>query len=129
MSAGIKTIEILSRKNFHKNLEKKLSILMLGLKKSADKYNIPFQINYVGGMFGFFFTEKNNIENFEDVNNCNEKIFQIFFNLMLGKGIYFAPSSFEAGFISSSHTMKDINLTIKAAEESFKILSNYLNSK
>jgi glutamate-1-semialdehyde 2,1-aminomutase len=48
---------------------------------------------------------------------------------MLGKGIYFAPSSFEAGFISSSHTMKDINLTIKAAEESFKILSTYLNSK
>ena len=123
MTAGIKTLEILSENNFHKNLEKKTIRLMMGLKKSAEKHNIGFQISYAGGMFGFFFTNKKKINNFKEVCECNELIFEKFFKLMLSKGIYFAPSLFEAGFISSRHTIKDIQYTIKAAEESFKEIS------
>ena len=74
-------------------------------------------------MFGFFFTDKKEISNFKDVCDCNEIIFEKFFKLMLSKGIYFAPSLFEAGFISSKHTIKDIEYTIKSSEEAFKEIS------
>ena len=123
MTAGIKTLEILSENNFQSNLEKKTIKLMIGLKKSAEKYNVGFQISYAGGMFGFFFTDKKEISNFKDVCDCNEIIFEKFFKLMLSKGIYFAPSLFEAGFISSKHTIKDIEYTIKSSEEAFKEIS------
>ena len=93
---------------------------MEGIKNAANKYNIDFQVTYIGGMFGFFFTNKNTINNYKDVCSCNNEIFKVFFNLMLEKGIYFAPSSFEAGFISSEHSDKDINYTINASEEVFK---------
>ena len=93
---------------------------MLGLSKSAEKNNIDFQVTYAGGMFGFFFTGKKNISNFKDVCGCNKILFEKFFKIMLSKGIYFAPSSFEAGFISSKHSTQDINYTIKSADEAFK---------
>ena len=123
MTAGIKTIEILSRKNFYNNLENKAKKLMLGLQNAAKKHDIDFQINYSGGMFGFFFTDKKNINNFNDVSKCNKILFEKFFKIMLSKGIYFAPSLFEAGFISEKHTNKDINFTIKTAEQAFKKIS------
>lgn len=129
MTAGIKTIEILSRNNFHKTLYNKAKKLMEGIKKSANKYNIDFQVTYVGGMFGFFFTNKSKINNFKDVSECNNEIFTLFFNLMLKKGIYFAPSSFEAGFISSEHSEKDINYTINASEEVFKEIHKKIKIK
>ena len=96
---------------------------MIGLSKSAEKNNIDFQVTYAGGMFGFFFTGKKNISNFEDVCGCNKILFEKFFKIMLSKGIYFAPSSFEAGFISSKHSAQDINYTIKSADESVKEIS------
>ena len=123
MTAGIKTLELLSRKGFYSNLEKKTKKLMLGLSKSAEKNNIDFQVTYAGGMFGFFFTGKKNISNFKDVCGCNKILFEKFFKIMLSKGIYFAPSSFEAGFISSKHSTQDINYTIKSADEAFKEIS------
>ena len=96
---------------------------MIGLSKSAEKNNIDFQVTYAGGMFGFFFTNKKNISNFKDVCGCNKILFEKFFKIMLSKGIYFAPSSFEAGFISSKHSAQDINYTIKSADEAFKEIS------
>ena len=129
MTAGIKTIEILSRKNFYNNLENKTKKLMLGLQNAAKKHDIDFQINYSGGMFGFFFTDKENISNFNDVSKCNKILFEEFFKIMLSKGIYFAPSLFEAGFISNKHTNKDINYTIKSADQAFKKISKLKNIK
>ena len=129
MTAGIKTIEILSRKNFYNNLENKTKKLMLGLQNAAKKHDIDFQINYSGGMFGFFFTDKKNISNFNDVSKCNKILFEEFFKIMLSKGIYFAPSLFEAGFISNKHTNKDINYTIKSADQAFKKISKLKNIK
>ena len=122
MAAGITTIDLICKKNFHINLEKKTKKLMVGLKNAANKYNIDLQINYSGGMFGFFFTKKKKVKNFKDVSNCNQILFEKFFKLMLKKGIYFAPSSYEAGFLSIKHSAKDINYTINCAENVFKYL-------
>ena len=122
MAAGITTIDLICKKNFHINLEKKTKKLMVGLKNAANKYNIDLQINYSGGMFGFFFTKKKKVKNFEDVSNCNQILFERFFKLMLKKGIYFAPSSYEAGFLSIKHSAKDIDYTINCAENVFKYL-------
>ena len=80
-------------------------------------------------MFGFFFTDKKNISNFNDVSKCNKILFEEFFKIMLSKGIYFAPSLFEAGFISNKHTNKDINYTIKSADQAFKKISKLKNIK
>ena len=124
MTAGIKTIEMLSKKSFYVNLENKNKKLINGLCALAKKYNIDFTGNYVGGMFGFFFTKNKKICNFEDVSNCDKILFEKFFKIMLSKGIYFAPSSFEAGFISIKHSDKDINYTLRCADETFKMMSN-----
>ena len=123
MTAGIKTIELLSSKKFHKNLESKTKKLMNGIRDAAHKNNIDLYITYAGGMFGFFFTDQKNIKNFNQVKKCNSLMFENFFKIMLSKGIYFAPSSFEAGFISSKHSQEDIGYTIKSAEEAFKEIS------
>ena len=122
MAAGITTIDLICKKNFHINLEKKTKKLMVGLKNAANKYNIDLQINYSGGMFGFFFTKNKKVKNFKDVSNCNQILFEKFFKLMLKKGIYFAPSSYEAGFLSIKHSAKDIDYTINCAENVFKSL-------
>ena len=123
MTAGIKTIELLSSKKFHKNLENKTKKLMHGIQNAAHKYNIDLYVTYAGGMFGFFFTDQEKIKNYNHVKSCNNLMFENFFKIMLSKGIYFAPSSFEAGFISSKHSQKDISFTIKSAEEAFKEIS------
>ena len=123
MTAGTKTIELLSAKNFHSKLEDKTKKLMCGLSNSAKKYQINLLTTCAGGMFGFFFTDKKKINNFSDVKSCNSILFEKFFKIMLSKGVYFAPSSFEAGFISSKHSQKDINYTLKSAEEAFKEIS------
>ena len=123
MTAGIRTLELLSKNNFHLNLEKKTKKLMDGLSNLAKKNDIELLTTYAGGMFGFFFTDKKSIKNFTDVKSCNNKIFEKFFKIMLSKGIYFAPSSFEAGFISSKHSQNDIDYTLKMANDAFKKIS------
>ena len=96
---------------------------MHGIQNAAHKYNIDLYVTYAGGMFGFFFTDQEKIKNYNQVKSCNNLMFENFFKIMLSKGIYFAPSSFEAGFISSKHSQKDISFTIKSAEEAFKEIS------
>ena len=122
MSAGLSTIELICKKNFHLKLEMKTKKLMVGIKNAAEKNNIDLQINYAGGMFGFFFTNKIEISNFNDVKDCDSKMFERFFKMMLKKGVYFAPSMFEAGFLSIKHSDNDIKYTIEKANEVFKYL-------
>jgi glutamate-1-semialdehyde 2,1-aminomutase len=71
------------------------------------------------GMFGLFFTAVDKIENFEQVSTCDVERFKRFFHGMLEKGIYLAPSAFEAGFLSAAHGEKEIQATLVAAEEVF----------
>jgi glutamate-1-semialdehyde 2,1-aminomutase len=78
--------------------------------------------NYVGGMFGLFFSSEDRVTNFFQASGCNIELFKKFFNAMLKKGIYLAPSAYEAGFLSTAHTDDDINTTIEAASAVFSSL-------
>ena len=120
MSAGLATLNLISSKDFFNSLEYKTKILVDGITKSAEKIGVSLAMNYVGGMFGLFFTSEKTIDSFEKVINCNKEHYNIFFHGMLEEGIYLAPSSYEAGFVSSSHSDDDIKLTIDTAEKIFK---------
>ena len=120
MSAGLTTLNLISSEGFFNSLEHKTKILVDGITKSAKKIGVPLAMNYVGGMFGLFFTNEKTIDSFKKVINCNKEHYNIFFHGMLEEGIYLAPSSYEAGFVSSSHSDDDIKLTIDTAEKIFK---------
>ena len=122
MSAGLKTLELISEDGFFMELANKTKTLIEGLEKVASDASIGFTTNYMGGMFGFFFSEEKSIHSFSQVINCNSERFNHFFHGMLEEGIYLAPSSFEAGFISSAHTAEDIDKTIDAAAAVMKSL-------
>jgi glutamate-1-semialdehyde 2,1-aminomutase len=123
MAAGLKTLELLEQKDFYKNLSQRTTDLVNGLQQLADQAGIPFTTNHVGSMFGFFFTEEKNITNFKQVMACNIPRFNEFFHGMLKRGVYLAPASYEAGFMSAAHTKEDIDNTLAAAKETFADLS------
>ena len=116
MSAGLATLNLISAPNFFKELTETTNTLVNGLQKVADVTGIPFTSNAVGGMFGLFFSEANSVSSFDQVMNCNQEQFNTFFHGMLEQGIYLAPSSFEAGFVSKAHTNEDVEKTIGAAD-------------
>ncbi|MDG4813328.1 glutamate-1-semialdehyde 2,1-aminomutase [Hydrogenovibrio sp. 3SP14C1] len=117
MTAGLKTLELISEKGFFEALEAKTTKLVNGLQRVADEIGIPFTTNQVGAMFGFFFSEEKNIRRFAQVTEGDMDRFKTFYHGMLDEGIYLAPSAFEAGFVSSAHTDQDIEDTIAAAKK------------
>lgn len=118
VAAGLKTLEIISREGFYESLTGQTQKLMAGLKKAADKANIPFAVDSVGGMFGFYFAAS--IPNsYEAVTKTNIDAFKKFFHLMLDEGVYLAPSAYEAGFTSITHDDAVLAEIIAAAEKSF----------
>ena len=117
MAAGLKTLELLSQPNFYENLTVKVKSLLIGLKNVAENANIPLATAGVGGMFGLYFTESGPAQSYDDAIACDSERFSKFFHGMLDKGVYFAPSSFEAGFISICHSENDIADTIEKAAE------------
>ena len=119
MAAGSTLIKLLIDKNPYKDLERKAKNLLEGMKEIFDRYDIPFSTNHIGGMFGFFFSEELP-SNLVDVENTNDKQFKKFLNKCIDNGIYFAPSKFEAGFISTKHTKTEISNTIKIVEKILK---------
>ena len=119
MAAGSTLIKLLIDKNPYKDLESKAKNLLEGIKEIFDRYDIPFSTNQIGGMFGFFFSEELP-SNLVDVENTNDKQFKKFLNKCIDNGIYFAPSKFEAGFISTKHTKTEISNTIKIVEKILK---------
>ena len=121
VSAGMKTLELIQQPNFFENLSRTTKSLVDGLIDAARASNIEFSAQSVGGMFGFYFSSQPP-ESFDDVMLSDREKFNKFFHLMLEQGIYFGPSAFEAGFVSSAHTDDDINQTIQAAMTSFKKL-------
>ena len=121
VSAGMKTLELIQQPNFFENLSRTTKALVDGLINAAKASNIEFSAQSVGGMFGFYFSSQPP-ESFDDVMLSDREKFNKFFHLMLEQGIYFGPSAFEAGFVSSAHTDDDINQTIQAAMTSFKKL-------
>jgi glutamate-1-semialdehyde 2,1-aminomutase len=119
MAAGLKTLELLAQADFYKNLSARTTQLVEGLQKLADEAGIPFTTNHVGSMFGFFFTREPKVTNFKQVMACDIPRFNKFFHGMLKRGIYLAPASYEAGFMSGAHTDADIQATLQAAKEVF----------
>ena len=119
MAAGSTLIKLLIDENPYKDLERKAKNLLEGMKEIFDRYDIPFSTNQIGGMFGFFFSEELP-SNLVDVENTNDKQFKKFLNKCIDNGIYFAPSKFEAGFISTKHTKTEISNTIKIVEKILK---------
>lgn len=118
MAAGLAALNALDTPEY-KQLAEKTEKLALGLKKVAEEANIDLAVNYVGGMFGFFFTQAEQVTNFAEVCQCDVDKFKKFFHLMLAEGIYLAPSAFEAGFLSLAHTNQDIEDTLAAAKKAF----------
>ncbi len=123
MTAGLKTLEIISEEGFHADLTRKTDMFVEGMVAAAKEHGIPMTSNRVGGMFGLFFSEEDNITNFEQVSKCNVEQFNKFFHGMLAQGIYLAPASYEAGFMSSAHSESDIKATLVAANNVFSSLS------
>ena len=121
VAAGLKTLEIISRAEFFEHLTSQTQKLMAGMKQMADKANIPFAVDSVGGMFGFYFS-KEVPSSYEAVTKTNIEAFKQFFHLMLDEGVYLAPSAYEAGFTSMTHDDAVIGAIIAAADKAFQKL-------
>ncbi|MEH6457263.1 MAG: glutamate-1-semialdehyde 2,1-aminomutase [Cocleimonas sp.] len=122
MTAGLKTLEIISRDGFYEDLTNKTQMFVNGMVAVAKENGIPMTSHQVGGMFGLFFSAEENITNFEQVSRCNVEQFNQFFHGMLKHNIYLAPSAYEAGFMSVAHTEDDIKQTLIAANIVFASL-------
>ncbi|ADW75243.1 MULTISPECIES: glutamate-1-semialdehyde 2,1-aminomutase [Rahnella] len=119
MAAGIACLTQVAQPGVHQTLTERTTQLAEGLLDAAQKENIPFVVNHVGGMFGLFFTDAETVTCYQDVMKCDVERFKKFFHLMLEEGVYLAPSAFEAGFMSLAHTPEDIQRTIDAARRCF----------
>lgn len=122
MAAGLANLDLITREGFYEELGTKTMQLVDGIQLAADQAGIPFRTTRVGGMFGLFFTDADRVVNFAEAGRCNVEMFRSFYHLMLDRGVYFAPSAFEAGFVSSAHTGEHIDATIAAAREAFSAL-------
>ncbi|MBC3617900.1 glutamate-1-semialdehyde 2,1-aminomutase [Vibrio metschnikovii] len=123
MAAGYACLSLLRQEGNEKNLAAKTKQLADGFKQLADKHAIPLVVNQVGGMFGFFFTDQPSVTCYEEVAKCDIERFKRFFHLMLGYGVYLAPSAFEACFTSLAHGSREIEATLEAADRSFAQLA------
>ncbi|GAM61784.1 glutamate-1-semialdehyde aminotransferase [Vibrio ishigakensis] len=119
MAAGYACLTELTKEGNEQRLSEVTAKLANGFKAAADKQGVPLLVNQVGGMFGFFFTDKSEVTCYQDVAECDVERFKTFFHLMLEEGVYLAPSAFEASFTSLSHSDEDIEATIAAAERCF----------
>ena len=111
MAAGSALLNLVMDENPYKALESRAANLLSEMQNIMDSAGIPFSSNQIGGMFGFFFTDKLPT-NIDDVSKTNDEIFIKFLTACIGNGIYFAPSKYEAGFISSMHKDVEIEKTL-----------------
>jgi glutamate-1-semialdehyde 2,1-aminomutase len=119
MSAGLKTLELLSVPGFFEELGAKTERLATGFVEVAKTAGVPLAANCVGGMFGIFFTDAPQVTSYAQATACNVDQFKRFYHAMLRRGVYLAPSAFEAGFVSAAHTDADLDATLAAAAEAF----------
>ncbi len=119
MAAGIKTLEILRSKKIYDDLKNKTEYLAESISECAETHGIPVSINRITGMLTIFFTE-GPVWNYSNAKMSNTKRFAQFFIEMLDNGIYLPPSQFEAWFISTAHSQRDLDRTIEACEVAFR---------
>ncbi len=123
MAAGIATLKALKQPGFYDDLEATAAHLAQGLSQAAAKTGTSAVINRVGSMLGMFLTQRP-VENFDDAKTADLEKFARYYRMMLARGIYLAPSQFEALFVSAAHSRKDIDDTVAAAEEVFNSLGD-----
>ncbi len=120
MTAGIVTLQTLSEADCFEAIADKTSQLVVGIRAAGEAADIPLQVNHAGTMFGFYFL-KNSGDVINDYANAkryaNTERYGQFFHAMLEAGVYFAPSQFEAGFMSSAHSEADIQTTLSAVKQ------------
>ncbi|WP_286226927.1 MULTISPECIES: glutamate-1-semialdehyde 2,1-aminomutase [unclassified Polynucleobacter] len=119
VAAGAKTLEIISRPGFFECLTEQTKKLMAGLQQEANRAKIPFSVDSVGGMFGFYFSQTVPTS-YEAVTKTDIEAFKRFFHAMLDEGVYLAPSAYEAGFTSIAHDNAVVDEIIRAAQQSFQ---------
>jgi glutamate-1-semialdehyde 2,1-aminomutase len=122
MAAGLATLELVAAPGFYKHLNETTDLLVQRLAGAAASSGVKFATNHVCGMFGLFFTDERRVDSFAKVMACDVERFKRFFHRMLEEGVYFAPSAFEAGFVSAAHSPGDIDATIAAAMKTFASL-------
>lgn len=121
VTAGLAVLDLIQEQDFYLNLANSASLLMDGLKKIANEEGVSLSVDSIGGMFGFYFSDRVP-QSFAEVKEGNQELFNRFFHLMLDRGIFFAPSMYEAGFISAVHDSRVIDKTLAIARDVFKIL-------
>ena len=119
MAAGLKNLEILTRPGFFEDLTSRTEQLVKGILAAADANGIAMCANQAGGMFGLFFTDQPQVARFSQVSDCDIDRFTKFFHGMLERGVYLAPSAYEAGFVSAMHGAAEIEQTVEAAAATF----------
>ncbi|WP_275099929.1 glutamate-1-semialdehyde 2,1-aminomutase [Sedimenticola hydrogenitrophicus] len=120
MTAGLKTLELISVPGFFERLSQRTGELLAGIQAEADAAGVALSTNQVGGMFGLFFSDAGKVTNFAQAMACDQERFKTFYHTMLEQGVYLAPSAFEAGFVSAAHTGEDIQATIRASAVAFR---------
>jgi glutamate-1-semialdehyde 2,1-aminomutase len=123
MAAGVATLKQLQEPGVYEALEKMSNRLAVGLQGAATVAGLPVTFTRVGSMLGMFFTDRP-VACFDDAKTSDLKMFAAYYNAMLERGVYLAPSQFEAAFVSSAHTQEDIDETVRAAADVFKTLGD-----
>jgi glutamate-1-semialdehyde 2,1-aminomutase len=123
VAAGLATLRVVQSAGFYDKLNATADALCKGLMEAAASHQIAFSAQHVGGMFGMYF-RASPPQSYAEVMECDKERFNLFFHSMLAEGVYFAPSAYEAGFVSSAHTAADIEKTVAAANKAFAALSN-----
>ena len=123
MTAGLETLRILTEDaDLYPTLERRAATLVDGIQSNLDELGLPYTSNRVGSMFTLFFTERP-VTNWDDAKTCDTGIYGSYFSEMLQRGIYLAPSQFEAAFLSIKHSDEDITRTIEANRESLQAIA------
>lgn len=123
MAAGLAALDELSKDGFYEQLTAQTAYLLEGVNAQAEKHGIPVATAQAGGMFGIFFTEAKQVTSFAQVCECDGERFKAFFHLCLERGVYLAPSAFEAGFVSIKHDRAMLDKTIEVIGEAFAELA------
>jgi len=140
VTAGIATLKILQRPGTYQGLEQRSQDLAGGMVEAANQAGVPVWANRVGSMFTTFFTPNNEgpslpapgqgtgrpVVDWQTAKSADTGRFAVFFREMLARGVYLAPSQFEAGFVSTAHSAADIEQTLGAAREALAVVARIL---
>lgn len=123
MAAGLAALTQLKESTGYPALFEQTQRLAEGMQQIAQRHNIPLSINVAGSMFGIFFTDVAKVTNYQQAIHCHQAQFKQFYHGMLAQGVYLAPASYEAGFVSMAHDAAIIDATLAAADKVFAQLT------